>query len=234
MKSLQQPSGEISSAESDANNETWRISLGLSRRDLLRMGVCAGAGLLAAPRSLLSQQAASSAMNMNMARTASHDAAMPQFHQAEPAGPLLSYVTPLSVPPVIRPQSGAVPIRMVPFRHKAHRDLPPATMWGYNGMWPGPTFEVRKGQPLSVKWSNQLPTKHFLAHRHHHPRLRRGSPRSPHRRARSRSARFCPKATATPTPGLPPMAKSARFPPPIPRIIPTRSPPLHSGITITL
>ena len=25
-----------------------------------------------------------------------------------------------------------------------------------------PTFEVRKGQPLSIKWSNQLPTKHFL------------------------------------------------------------------------
>ncbi len=35
-------------------------------------------------------------------------------------------------------------------------------MWGYNGMWPGPTFEVRKGQPLWVKWRNQLPTKHFL------------------------------------------------------------------------
>jgi spore coat protein A len=35
-------------------------------------------------------------------------------------------------------------------------------MWGYNGMWPGPTFEVRKGQPISVKWTNQLPTKHFL------------------------------------------------------------------------
>jgi spore coat protein A len=35
-------------------------------------------------------------------------------------------------------------------------------MWGYNGMWPGPTFEVRKGQPVSVKWINQLPKKHFL------------------------------------------------------------------------
>jgi spore coat protein A len=51
---------------------------------------------------------------------------------------------------------------MVPFKHQAHRDLPAATMWGYNGMWPGPTFEVRKGQPLSVKWTNQLPAKHFL------------------------------------------------------------------------
>jgi spore coat protein A len=48
------------------------------------------------------------------------------------------------------------------FRHKVHRDLPPTSIWGYNGMWPGPTFEVRRGQPLSVKWTNQLPTKHFL------------------------------------------------------------------------
>jgi spore coat protein A, manganese oxidase len=35
-------------------------------------------------------------------------------------------------------------------------------MWGYNGMWPGPTFETRKGQPIAVKWTNRLPTKHFL------------------------------------------------------------------------
>ena len=29
-------------------------------------------------------------------------------------------------------------------------------------MWPGPTFDVRKGQPLTVKWANHLPKKHFL------------------------------------------------------------------------
>jgi spore coat protein A len=51
---------------------------------------------------------------------------------------------------------------MVPFQHKAHRDLPAATMWGYNAMWPGPTFEVRRDEPISVKWLNQLPTRHFL------------------------------------------------------------------------
>jgi spore coat protein A, manganese oxidase len=77
---------------------------------------------------------------------------------------LASYVTPLSVPPVIRPKAGAgpIPMRMIPFEHKAHRDLPSTTMWGYNGMWPGPTFEVREGQPVSVRWLNHLPTKHFL------------------------------------------------------------------------
>ncbi len=55
-----------------------------------------------------------------------------------------------------------VQVRMHEFRQKVHRDLPPTSLWGYNGMWPGPTFEVRRGQALSVNWTNQLPTKHFL------------------------------------------------------------------------
>jgi len=139
----------------------------LSRRDLLRMGLCAGAGSLAIRRKALAQQAATSppvqgsAMKMGPATSAG---AVPEFHEAQGAGALPSYVTPLSIPPVIRSRPGSAPlqIRMVPFRHKAHRDLPAATMWGYNGMWPGPTIELRKGEPLSVKWLNQLPRKHFL------------------------------------------------------------------------
>jgi len=100
---------------------------------------------------------------MKMATPAIPPAILRAFPQAQPAGALASYVTPLSIPPVIRSKPGAtIPVRMVPFQHKAHRDLPAATMWGYNAMWPGPTFEVRRGEPLSVKWSNHLPTKHFL------------------------------------------------------------------------
>ena len=57
---------------------------------------------------------------------------------------------------------GTVSIAMRQCQHKAHRDLPPTSLWGYNGIWPGPTIEVRKGQPLTVKWSNNLPAKHFL------------------------------------------------------------------------
>ena len=77
---------------------------------------------------------------------------------------LARYVDPLPIPPVIRPAQEAEPVRisMRPFRHKAHRDLPLTSLWGYNGMWPGPTFELRRGQPLTVKWTNALPTKHFL------------------------------------------------------------------------
>ncbi len=138
----------------------------LNRRDLLRMGLCASAGLVAVPKNVLAQAVSpSSAMNMPgmgapaSSSMASPGAAIPQI----PPVALASYVTPLAVPPVIRPQSGKlVQIAMRPFRHQSHRDLPATPMWGYNGMWPGPTFEVRKGEPVSVKWTNQLPTKHFL------------------------------------------------------------------------
>ncbi len=47
-------------------------------------------------------------------------------------------------------------------KQKLHRDLPPTTIWGYNGMYPGPTFEVRRNHPIFVKWENKLPFEHLL------------------------------------------------------------------------
>src|SRR5580704_6721977 len=119
----------------------------INRRELLRMGLGASASLLAGPRQLLAQATASqSAMKMPAAHAQGFPAQVPAAQQSLPVT-LASYVTPLSIPPAIRPPAGAAPLRvhMRQFRHKAHRDLPPSTMWGYNGMWPGPTFEVRKG-----------------------------------------------------------------------------------------
>ena len=137
--------------------------MSLNRRDLLRMGLGAGAGLLTARGELLAQAAALHS-GMNMPAVNPQASPGPATLPAQPPVTLASYVTRLSIPPVIRPQAGAAPIQihMRPFRHKAHRDLPAATMWGYDGMWPGPTFEAVRGQPISVKWTNQLPTKHFL------------------------------------------------------------------------
>ena len=127
------------------------------------MGLGAGAGLIAGSRPLLAQQTPlAPSMKMNM--SPAHPVRPQSFPQAQPAGPLASYVTPLAIPPVIRSKPGQAPlqVRLVPARHKAHRDLPAGTVWGYNGIWPGPTFEVRRGEPLSIHWANQLPTKHFL------------------------------------------------------------------------
>jgi spore coat protein A, manganese oxidase len=124
------------------------------------MGFCVGAGFLSARRSLLAQ---TSALHSGMAVPAPKASPAQAIEPGVPPVSLASYVTPLAIPEVIRPKpGGTVPIHIRALRHKAHRDLPAATMWGYNGMWPGPTFEARKGQPIYVKWINKLPTKHFL------------------------------------------------------------------------
>ena len=71
---------------------------------------------------------------------------------------LTRYVDPLPIPPVVRPsgQPGEiVGIQMQQFQQKVHRDLPPTTVWGYNGSWPGPTIEVQRGQPFNVNWESK-------------------------------------------------------------------------------
>jgi spore coat protein A, manganese oxidase len=126
------------------------------------MSLSAGAGLLTGRAKLLAQTVT---MPSGMSMPTTPQVAPSQTSRpAQPPITLASYVTPLSIPPVVRPPASETPIQMEmrPFRHQAHRDLPPTPMWGYNGMWPGPTFEVRKGQAISVKWINQLPAKHFL------------------------------------------------------------------------
>lgn len=35
-------------------------------------------------------------------------------------------------------------------------------IWGYNGIYPGPTIEAFKDIPVYVEWANNLPDKHFL------------------------------------------------------------------------
>lgn len=109
------------------------------------------------------------------------DAAAPHFspgvlNQDAPPVELRPFVTPLHVPPSLRLDgtlrfngtlrssgTGApIQIQMRQFRHRAHRDLPPVTMWGYNGMWPGPTFEARRGELIRVQWNHRLPSRHLL------------------------------------------------------------------------
>jgi len=35
-------------------------------------------------------------------------------------------------------------------------------VWGYEGSFPGPTIEARKGKPVAVKWINELPLSHLF------------------------------------------------------------------------
>jgi spore coat protein A len=81
---------------------------------------------------------------------------------------LAKFVDPLPILPVVK-SSGSFhgdPLyvaTMRQFRQKLHRDLPATTVWGFNGQYPGPTFEARRGRPIAVRWVNDLtPTRHPL------------------------------------------------------------------------
>ncbi len=80
---------------------------------------------------------------------------------------LTKFVDPLPIPPIAKPSGvrSKVPYFRVAMRQieqKLHRDLPPTRLWTYGGSSPGPTFETRSGEGLSIEWANELPDHHFL------------------------------------------------------------------------
>jgi spore coat protein A, manganese oxidase len=129
----------------------------IDRRDLLRIGLCAGAVLLS-EGTLEDPSISAHERAPRLCGPPNPDASL-KFAELE------SFTDPLPIPPVLRaPRDGrtVVEVRMDEFRHKAHRDLPLTILWGYNSVWPGPTLEVQRGQPFSINWTSRLPTKHFL------------------------------------------------------------------------
>lgn len=131
-----------------------------------------GAGSLLAYPLLGDAPRASPAMSMPEGRMA------PQL--AEPSKPLVNpatlarFVDALPIPPVARADTHrthpAYPGRQLPcyrmdmraFATRLHRDLPPTTLWGYQGSFPGPTLEAMRGEPFLVEWANALPSRHLL------------------------------------------------------------------------
>jgi spore coat protein A len=103
---------------------------------------------------------------LNLSAREASFAALAKSSEIRSVGHLLAkYVDPLPVPPVIAAggKAGqALHIDMREVRQKIHRDLPPSKIWGYNGLWPGPTIEARRGQPIEVTWTNRLPVGHLL------------------------------------------------------------------------
>ncbi|MEZ6073897.1 MAG: multicopper oxidase domain-containing protein [Pirellulales bacterium] len=59
-------------------------------------------------------------------------------------------------------------VSMTQFSQQLHSELPPTTLWGYNGTYPGPTFDVDSNVPIKVEWTNNLvdgmgmPLSHLL------------------------------------------------------------------------
>jgi len=53
-------------------------------------------------------------------------------------------------------------VRMTEVWQKLHSQLPPTRLWGYEGKYPGPTIEAWRNQAISVRWENQLPSRHLF------------------------------------------------------------------------
>jgi spore coat protein A, manganese oxidase len=130
------------------------------RRRLLKIGGAVGVG------GALSGTVVLSTLFPAKGHTASkHHRTPPQYDTA--VRWLRKFVDELPIPATLtsRATRGGVPfyeVEMRQFRKQLHRHLPPTTLWGYDGMYPAPTFEVRRGHPIAVRWQNNLPGHHFL------------------------------------------------------------------------
>ncbi|GGH22110.1 multicopper oxidase family protein [Paenibacillus segetis] len=80
---------------------------------------------------------------------------------------LTKFVDPLPIPKIIKPiykkkDVTRYTVKMKQFYTSLHRDLPRTKLWGFNGSYPGPTFEVHRSENVHVLWENKLPLKHLL------------------------------------------------------------------------
>src|ERR1700735_5103323 len=61
------------------------------------------------------------------------------------------YIDPLPIPKRLDPDrtnrgQDEYRVRMLEFSQRLHSQLPPTRLWGYEGKYPGPTFEVSPGR----------------------------------------------------------------------------------------
>jgi len=77
------------------------------------------------------------------------------------------FIDPLPVPQRAisdRTRNGIVlyHVRILEFQKQLHSQLPPTRLWGFEGQYPGPTFDTLRGAPIEVQWDNQLPLQHLF------------------------------------------------------------------------
>ncbi|GAA2993967.1 multicopper oxidase domain-containing protein [Kitasatospora albolonga] len=78
-----------------------------------------------------------------------------------PTADLTKFLDPLRIPEVLRPgPDGELTVRQVSAEVRLHSQLPPTPMWTYEGTFPGPTIEVRRGERLRVDWQNRVSTRY--------------------------------------------------------------------------
>src|SRR6266498_4845416 len=152
------------------------IAGGLSRRDLFKMGLLTRAGMLVPMRGLSARAQDSSSCFFNCGSQCASPATTP-FVMQLPIMPVKQPVASLNPAPTVCPNTGAGEGRTR--CHQAFTTLPPQvfyqvtqqagsvimspqlpsqTIWGFDGISPGPTYKATYGQPILVRNINNLPS----------------------------------------------------------------------------
>src|ERR687892_2538156 len=128
--------------------------MAFTRKEFLKLGLVGGAGLALSP-------GASASSPWGSVRTTGHllrsKAQLPK-----------PFTLPLFVPPVLKPvrtdswaRGARAPTKYYEITHKEGKAeiLPGLTtaLWGYDGIFPGPTIESRSGRKIVVRYHNELP-----------------------------------------------------------------------------
>jgi FtsP/CotA-like multicopper oxidase with cupredoxin domain len=132
--------------------------MGITRRELLKWGLVSGGAAV---------------LGTTVARTARAS--------SDASPPTTPWACDLPIPPVKESFTGIVTPSFTPSNHQRfneyppqdfyevhireamhrfHPDLPENPIWGYDGMVPGPTFHARYGEPMMVRFFNDLPENH--------------------------------------------------------------------------
>lgn len=78
-----------------------------------------------------------------------------------PSPPITPFQVPLPIPPVLAPTTSIATadfydVTMLPNQVRVFPGYPPTSIWGYNGMFPGPTIKARVGIESHVMQTNGL------------------------------------------------------------------------------
>ena len=129
--------------------------MAFTRKEFLKLGLVGGAGL-----ALSSSTSASSPLGSATGTTGNLLRSRAQLPKP--------FTSPLLVPPVLKPvrtdsweRGSRAPTDYYEITHKEGKAeiLPELTtaLWGYDGIFPGPTIESRSGRKIIVRYHNELP-----------------------------------------------------------------------------